>query len=91
MFAINKNGTKYKAGIIMPAFFPASRTTYDNTTSDLSATKVQGAIDEVASTVAGINDAIAPLLDTVTDIETPTSLPADAAQHPTTLYLIKES
>lgn len=28
MFGINKNGTKHKIGIIMPAFFPASRVTY---------------------------------------------------------------
>ena len=48
MFGINKNGTKHKIGIIMPAFFPASRTTYDGATSGLSATRVQGAIDEVA-------------------------------------------
>ena len=47
MFGINKNGTKHKIGIIMPAFFPASRTTYDPTTSGLSATRVQGAIDEM--------------------------------------------
>ena len=46
MFGINKNGTKHKVGIIMPAFFPASRVTYDNSQSGLSATKVQGAIDE---------------------------------------------
>lgn len=51
MFGINKNGTKHKIGIIMPAFFPASRTTYDGTTSGLSATRVQGAIDEVVAKV----------------------------------------
>lgn len=49
MFGINKNGTKHKIGIIMPAFFPASRITYDNTTSGLSATDAQGAIDELDS------------------------------------------
>ena len=30
MFAINKNGTKHKVGIIMPAFFPASRVTHES-------------------------------------------------------------
>lgn len=57
MFAINKNGTKHKIGIIMPAFFPASRTTYDPTTSGLSATKVQGAIDAVEGQIANSSDA----------------------------------
>lgn len=47
MFGINKNGTKHKIGIIMPAFFPASRVTYDNSQSGLSATKAQSAIDEL--------------------------------------------
>ena len=32
MFGINKNGTKHKIGIIMPAFYPASRVTYDGGT-----------------------------------------------------------
>lgn len=32
MFGINKNGTKHKTGIIMPAFYPASRVTYDGGT-----------------------------------------------------------
>lgn len=32
MFGINKNGTKHKIGIIMPAFFPSSRVTYDGGT-----------------------------------------------------------
>lgn len=57
MFGINKNGTKHKVGIIMPAFFPASRTTYDNTTSGLSATRVQGAIDAVEGQIANSSDA----------------------------------
>lgn len=56
MFGINKNGTKHKIGIIMPAFFPASRTTYDGTTSGLSATRVQGAIDEVKGQMANKKD-----------------------------------
>lgn len=47
MFGINKNGTKHKIGIIMPAFFPASRVTYDPTTSGLTVTDVQDAIDKV--------------------------------------------
>jgi len=38
-----------------------------------------------------ITNAISPLLDTVEDIEKVATLPADAAQHPTTLYLIEES
>ena len=57
MFGINKNGTKHKIGIIMPAFFPASRITYDGTTSGLSATKVQGAIDAVEGQIANSSDA----------------------------------
>lgn len=57
MFGINKNGTKHKVGVIMPAFFPASRTTYDNTQSGLSATRVQGAIDAVEGQIANSSDA----------------------------------
>ena len=30
MFGINKNGTKHKIGIIMPAFFPSSRVTHES-------------------------------------------------------------
>lgn len=48
MFGINKNGTKHKIGIIMPSFFPASRTSYSNSSSGLSAVNAQAAIDEVA-------------------------------------------
>lgn len=48
---IIKNGTKKKAGLYMPSLFPASRTTYDNTQSGLSANRTQGAIDELCTTV----------------------------------------
>lgn len=37
---------------------PASKISYDNTDSGLSATKVQGAIDELASTVGGLDTAV---------------------------------
>lgn len=52
-----KNGTKGTYGLQMPAFFPASRTTYDGTTSGLSATRVQGAIDAVEGQIANSSDA----------------------------------
>ncbi len=44
MSGINKNGTKHKVGIIMPAFFPANRVTYDGGT-------VEDALDEVKAKV----------------------------------------
>lgn len=44
-----KNGTKHDVCVKRPSLFPASATTYDNSQSGLSATRVQGAIDEVAS------------------------------------------
>lgn len=42
-----KNGTKHDVCVKRPSLFPASATTYDNSQSGLSATRVQGAIDEV--------------------------------------------
>lgn len=44
-----KNGTKHDVCVKRPSLFPASATTYDNSNSGLSATRVQGAIDEVAA------------------------------------------
>lgn len=44
-----KSGVKLKPVNL----FPASRTTYDNTSSGLSANRVQGAIDEVSTNVSG--------------------------------------
>lgn len=60
MFGINKNGTKHKIGIVMPASYPSSRTSYDNTGSGLTATNVQDAIDEIGTdsgwqTTAAVN------------------------------------
>ena len=46
-----KNGTKHDVCVKRPPLFPASATTYDNSQSGLAATRVQGAIDEVADTV----------------------------------------
>ena len=46
-----KNGTKHDVCVKRPSLFPASATTYDNSNSGLSATRVQGAIDEVAGKV----------------------------------------
>lgn len=43
-----KNGTKHDVCVKRPSLFPASATTYDNSQSGLSATRVQGAIDEIA-------------------------------------------
>lgn len=51
MFGINKNGTKHKIGIVMPSFFPASRTSYSNSVSGLTATNAQDAIDELAKDI----------------------------------------
>lgn len=56
MFGINKNGTKHKVGIILPAFFPSSRVTYDNTQSGLTSTDVQDAIDELVQSGGGSID-----------------------------------
>ena len=49
MFGINKNGLKQKIGVLMPSFFPASRTSYDNTGSGLTSTNAQDARDELIS------------------------------------------
>lgn len=49
-----KNGTKHDVCVKRPSLFPASATTYDNSQSGLSATRVQGAIDEVAGKVASV-------------------------------------
>lgn len=46
-----KNGTKHDVCVKRPSLFPASATTYDNSQSGLSATRVQGAIDEVNAKV----------------------------------------
>lgn len=54
-----KNGTVNKMAAVevtMPASYPASNVTYDPTTSGLSATRVQGAIDEVKADL--FNDTI---------------------------------
>ena len=46
---VKKDGTVQKvSGIGMPATYPAENTSYDNTTSGLTADDVQGAIDELA-------------------------------------------
>lgn len=50
MFGINKNGTKHKIGIIMPAFFPASRVTYDGgTVEDVLGSNTFGEIVDITS------------------------------------------
>lgn len=46
-----KNGTKGTYGLQMPAFFPASRVTYDNTNHPDLPNRVQGAIDEVKTQI----------------------------------------
>lgn len=48
-----KNGTKHDVCVKRPSLFPASATTYDNSQSGLSATRVQGAIDEVGTLETG--------------------------------------
>lgn len=58
-----KNGTKHDVCVKRPSLFPASATTYDNSQSGLSATRVQGAIDEVN---AKANRALGELLGEVT-------------------------
>ena len=45
---IDENGNINKAGVI-PKNYPASKISYNNSQSGLSATKVQGAIDELRS------------------------------------------
>lgn len=42
MFAINKNGTKHKIGIIMPAFYPASRITHESVSVTADGVKTYG-------------------------------------------------
>lgn len=50
-----KNGTVYKvAGVSVPIPYPADDVTYDNTTSQLTATDVQSAIDELSQKEAGV-------------------------------------
>lgn len=58
-----KNGTKHDVCVKRPSLFPASATTYDNSQSGLSATRVQGAIDEMN---AKANMALGELLGEVT-------------------------
>ena len=48
-------------------------------------------LDRLEEVLTLLYGKLSPILDTVTDVEDVTDLPADAAQHPTTLYLIKES
>lgn len=51
MFGINKNGTKHKIGIIMPANYPSARVTFDPTVKNIlpnTATDCQKAIDAVS-------------------------------------------
>ena len=48
-----KNGTKHDVCVKRPSLFPASAPTYDNSNSGLSATRVQGAIDELADRQKG--------------------------------------
>ena len=44
MFGINKNGTKHKIGIIMPAFYPASRVTHESVSVTADGTKTWGTL-----------------------------------------------
>lgn len=44
MFGINKNGTKHKVGIIMPAFFPASRITHESVSVTADGVKTYGTL-----------------------------------------------
>lgn len=68
-------------------------TTYSNMSASELATGTATTARSISAKVLNdwLDDAISPILDTVEDIEEVTALPADAAQHPTTLYLIKES
>lgn len=52
-----KNGTKHDVCVKRPSLFPASATTYDNSQSGLSVTRVQGAIDAVEGQIANSSDA----------------------------------
>lgn len=65
----------------------ADQISYNNTNSQLQAATVQGAIDELASNASEF------ILGTtgVKYIAVVSALPADAASHPDTLYLIQES
>lgn len=51
LIGVIKNGVKTKVAAKLPNLFPASRTTYDNTSSGLSANRVQGAIDEAVDLI----------------------------------------
>ena len=44
MFGINKNGTKHKIGIIMPAFFPSSRVTHESVSVTADGVKTYSAL-----------------------------------------------
>ena len=54
MFGINKNGTKHKIGIVMPASYPSARVTFDPTVKNIlpnTATDCQKAIDAVSERI----------------------------------------
>lgn len=56
----------------------------------LNAENLNGLEDRVAAGFAGVDSTLSPILQTVTEIKKVTSIPSDAASHPTTLYVITE-
>lgn len=54
MFGINKNGTKHKIGIIMPAFFPASRVTHESVSVTADGVKTYGTLLSDLFTLADV-------------------------------------
>lgn len=62
----------------------SANTTYmkDNSTT------VQSKIESIDGNIVTINSTLQPLTQSITEIKLVTSLPSDAASHPTTLYLI---
>ena len=57
IIGVIKNGVKTKIAAKLPNLFPASRTTFDNTGTDLTSNRVEGAIKEL-DTPVGDNTAI---------------------------------
>jgi hypothetical protein len=79
-----KNGTKHGVCVKRPSLFPASATTYDNSQSGLSATRVQGAIDELAPNAKEFPNYTAGTVSNITT--TNNAVGFDCAMSPNNLY-----
>ena len=90
MFGINKNGTKHKIGIIMPASYPSARVTFDPTVKNIlpnTATDCQKAIDAVSELTKSKN--ILSSSVTVTANGSNTSIPLSENLDTNYMYVVK--